>query len=150
MMNVPWTDTRKAEAAKLWNDGFSSRQIAMQFCVSRNSVIGVAHRNPDLFLPKTAGNQKRPSRAKPEPRMYVRQLFKPKIALPKFETLSEAPVSLRRTVQQIGDYECRAPTAGEGASMEMCGHPALKIHRYCAFHQVALHGVGTISERRAA
>ena len=149
MQRPPWTDTRKAEAAKLWNEGFSSRQIAMQFCVSRNSVIGVAHRNPDLFHPKAVGHQNRPSRAKAEPRGYVRQLFKPKIVLPKFEA-TDAPTSLRKTIIQIADMECRAVTGGEGVGLEMCGHPALKIHRYCAFHQVTLHGQGTISERRAA
>lgn len=38
------TDEKKAEVAKLWNEGFSATIIGRRYGVSRNSIIGVVHR----------------------------------------------------------------------------------------------------------
>lgn len=134
-------------------EGLSYRQIGAEIGRPRNAISGMINRNPDLIpphlKPKIGGSKPRDPDA--PKRVYARQLFKPKvIALPKFETPAEAPVSLRRTTVQIGDYECRAPTDGEGADLEMCGHKVSNRFGYCSFHHVKLHGQGTISERRAA
>jgi GcrA cell cycle regulator len=39
-----WTDEKRAEVAKLWQQGFSATIIGRQYGVSRNSIIGVVHR----------------------------------------------------------------------------------------------------------
>ena len=39
-------------AAKLWNEGLSGSQVGKRLGVSRNVVIGLAHRNPSLFVHK--------------------------------------------------------------------------------------------------
>lgn len=52
MSNPVWSDKRKAEAARLWNDGWSAGQIAARLGVSRNAVVGIAARNRDQFRAK--------------------------------------------------------------------------------------------------
>ena len=42
---MTWTDDKIGEVRKLWADGFSAQSIANQLGVTRNAVIGVAHRN---------------------------------------------------------------------------------------------------------
>jgi hypothetical protein len=68
-----WTDTNKAEAAELWRSGQSAATIADKFGCSRNSIIGVMHRNRDIFkrptdrepsVPKTTDRQAKPGSRK--------------------------------------------------------------------------------------
>lgn len=142
MIHPRWTEELKTAVAAMIISGMSYSQIGAEIGRNRNAISGIISRNPELvpahLKPKAGGS--RPARVKPtEKRVYARQPFKPKIALPVFDAPTEAPVSLRRTVLEIEARECRAPTGGEGAALVMCGHQALNIHGYCAFHHVKLH-----------
>jgi hypothetical protein len=39
-----WTDEKRAEVAKLWNEGLSATIIGRRYGVSRNSIIGLVYR----------------------------------------------------------------------------------------------------------
>ncbi|MCB5205025.1 GcrA family cell cycle regulator [Neorhizobium sp. T786] len=47
-----WTEEVMSQAAEMWNDGQSATQIGRALGVSRNAVIGKAHRNPSVFISK--------------------------------------------------------------------------------------------------
>ncbi|MFB9952050.1 GcrA family cell cycle regulator [Rhizobium puerariae] len=56
-----WTEELTLKAADLWNDGKTASQIAPIFGVSRNAIVGLAHRKPKLFKKKgnaAKGNNK--------------------------------------------------------------------------------------------
>jgi len=57
-----WSDDNIAAAAKLWEQGLSASAIGRQFHVSRSSVLGVAHRNRDLFKKRVPTRSKTMSR----------------------------------------------------------------------------------------
>ena len=57
----PWTDARVAQLTELWLDGVSARLIAKQMDLSKNAVIGKAHRlelpnrpSPIVYSDKTS------------------------------------------------------------------------------------------------
>jgi GcrA cell cycle regulator len=39
-----WTDTLQARLRELWEQGLTASQIAAELCITRNAVIGKAHR----------------------------------------------------------------------------------------------------------
>lgn len=43
-VNSPWTEERVADLVRLWSHGYSCSQIAAVIGVTRNAVIGKAHR----------------------------------------------------------------------------------------------------------
>lgn len=59
----PWTDERRGLVRKLWAEGFSARQIALELGddISRNAVIGVVHRMglTKSYSPTNPGKAKR-------------------------------------------------------------------------------------------
>ncbi|WP_027685076.1 GcrA family cell cycle regulator [Rhizobium leguminosarum] len=65
-----WDDATKREMGKMWNNGQSAGRISAKFGVSRNVVVGLAMRNPDLFTPKGKGTPKyaRWGGRKPQPK----------------------------------------------------------------------------------
>jgi GcrA cell cycle regulator len=66
-----WDDETKQRMAALWNNGKSAAQVAALFGISRNVVIGLAHRNK-IFKVKGRGSPSGP-----------RQTRVPRIAKPK-------------------------------------------------------------------
>ncbi|WP_042118053.1 GcrA family cell cycle regulator [Rhizobium etli] len=49
MRDLFWTEDKIVKAQKLWQEGFSARQIAELFGSKKNTVINMAHRNRDRF-----------------------------------------------------------------------------------------------------
>jgi GcrA cell cycle regulator len=41
---MEWTDERISELTKLWNDGLSTAEIGKMLGISKNAVVGKAHR----------------------------------------------------------------------------------------------------------
>lgn len=153
MIQIKWTDELKNAVAAMIIEGLSYRQIGAEIGRPRNAISGMINRNPDLIpphlKPKIGGSKPRnPDAPK---RVYARQLFKPKvIALPKFETPAEAPISKQLTLVERGLFECVFPTHSEGTRHLFCGHTTTKPEWYCEFHSRLRVGGGTVSERRAA
>jgi len=140
--NSPWTDVITTALIQLWSEGRSGAEIARRLNVSRNSVIGKAHR---LGLPR-----------RPSPIRYSEGERKQRTKARRHHKVSgELPAlpSLKTTTATLG---C-APTqtlpgkTGEGAifridcccwplgdpgsnSFQFCEQPALPGKPYCQQH----------------
>ncbi|KKL67299.1 hypothetical protein LCGC14_2136340, partial [marine sediment metagenome] len=43
-MNVTWTEARVARLTELWNQGVAARLIAVDIGLTKNAIVGKAHR----------------------------------------------------------------------------------------------------------
>jgi GcrA cell cycle regulator len=154
-----WTMDAKRQAAEIWNNGGSASDIAKVFGVSRNSAIGIVHRNRGLF--KTKPRQVKQARLpKPE------KMFRPKLvkAAPRAAALRvvatvtaelhemfEAAEPVVEAVEtsfspirpipflKVTDATCRWPLwtlpdnpGGEGLC---CGDPTDGNSSWCSYHR---------------
>jgi hypothetical protein len=126
---VKWTNDQIEQAARLWASGLSTGRIAKEMNITRNAVVGKAHR--ENFPPRPSpiargGVPVPPKPAKPAPIARGGVPVPPKPATPR-------PVS--------GDFDCQYPT-NNGQPWTFCGAPRVLIgwngkrrpSPYCAVH----------------
>jgi GcrA cell cycle regulator len=140
-----WTDERVELLKKLWSDGLSASQIAVELGgVTRNAVIGKVHR---LGL---SGRAKSPSSAVPRPRKarssgHLIRMSRPTVrgntALAyDFDTdpepdLLEIPTEQRKSLLQLNELTCRWPVGDPGnPDFFFCGGQADHEVPYCTYH----------------
>jgi hypothetical protein len=139
-----WSREKRLKIARLWRNGYSAGAIGKLFGVTRNSIMGLVHRN----------KWRRPPPAKPmvslmtaqtladQPWMEVEPMPLPE-GLPdlkEFQTPRRQPP--RRpdpprdgiTTLELRPDTCRWPVSGTGASMLYCGQP-VENAVYCPEHQ---------------
>ncbi len=135
---MEWTDERISELTKLWNDGLSTAEIGKMLGISKNAVVGKAHR---LRLSARPSPIRRMAVRPAAPRM-PRAVRTP--ALPQSATMSApaapaAPVSARPRVEvpavQLSNQRCMWPVGHPGdGDFHFCGDRALIGKPYCAAH----------------
>jgi GcrA cell cycle regulator len=149
MTSLPpfWTRSRIEELRRLIVEGFSAREIANQWGVSRNAVIGKAQRENikrDPGVPSRTGKKPRiPNPDRPatiritKQRQVIRRA--PTIPLPDSEPDERAPTTQRRKLMELDDMPefprlCRWPygTPGHEDFGFCCGRT--KAGSYCAYH----------------
>lgn len=165
-----WTREELEQMGRLWTvDKLSASQIAAMFGVTRNSVIGLSHRNRELFGKKpgpvrkyTPEERKERLRIRDQKRTEQRRrereenavIVKPDLPKPltgyKIHTL---PYDLARmphakTLADLAHYECKWPLNSEGPQL-FCAEATGERKSYCDHHHQRSRGEGTISERRA-
>lgn len=111
---MQWTDERVATLQKLWQEGLSAGEIAKQLDITRNAVIGKAHR---LNL------QSRPS---PIRRNNNVQAIDTRPAKEIYKTAKIIALSGHACQWPVGDP--RDP------SFEFCGKNAMPAKPYCRDH----------------
>ena len=138
-----WSEKDDATLRNLWGGKISASGIAAILNRSKNAVIGRAHR---IHLP--------PRRASPSPRGYIRRnvvrvakRIERKVSKPKpptdprkvrkVETPLPEPVSLRLTLMDLDDNQCRF-IAGEPREALYCGHKVQDGSSYCPHHHARL------------
>lgn len=139
----PWTDERKKQVKKLWNEGQSATQIAMRIGgTSRNAVIGVVHR---AGLLRSAGT---PRKTAPNPlkrrnplaaaRAHVNARAA-KIKAQPMVPLPAAPLPppqvddvARVALIDLEPHHCRWPSGEPVAGF--CGERKVEGHSYCPGH----------------
>jgi hypothetical protein len=136
---ILWPADREARLIELHLAGETSRVIADEFGLSRNSIIGkiqrlrAAGRLPKL--PPEKQNQK--SVAQKELAMVRRLKGAP--TPPKPLPKPEPPVDGILLTETL-EHHCRWPVRGEGYDMKVCGHHKV-TGAYCAKHaKIAYHG----------
>ena len=140
---MSWTQERIEELTRLWEAGQSASQIGRVLGMSKNAVIGKAHR---LKLParpspiRTGGAAPRPAtRAMPRPVLRQRPAGSGP-ARPRLETVAAvAPAPPRvapRAVRRRSDGRgCLWPIGHPGdADFHFCGDEAVPGKPYCNVH----------------
>lgn len=108
VMTDVWTDERVEELKRLWGEGLTTGEIGKALGVSKNAVVGKAHR---LGL-----------KGRPSPIKRVKQA-KPK-AEPKI-----------RSVIDLSAHTCRWPIGDpREPGFHFCGKPAIPGKPYCHEH----------------
>lgn len=173
-MTIRWKPEEIEEMGRLWvHQNLSASQIGAMFGISRNSVIGIAHRNRELFGkrpgPKsnlTQEQREERDRIRREKRYAREKLQRAKereengLKPKKFEApplvgykIHTLPYDLGRmphakTLSDLDACECRWPLNGDGPQL-FCAETTDERKPYCEHHQQRSVGQGAISERRA-
>ena len=166
----PWTDLAKARLRNLWHEGLSTAEIGRRLNVSKNSVIGQAHRLdlPRRPYPIKYSDRQKPRRVSspPPPNMPARLPnmaclqqtptvcdTKPEASVSPPTTMPTNPPETVTPPARMQSYritECCWPIGDPGASsFRFCDGPALPGKPYCAAH-ARLAYVKTRSEREVA
>ena len=145
-----WTDATIATLRRLWSEGHSTAEIGRRMGISKNAVVGKAHR---LDLPgrQSPIKLRDPSAPKPERRPRRRQASR--ITLPRLHCLAaqlsaSLPPGMSREVTAAPDLrENHAPTLVTGnhpccwpigmpgtSAFRFCDAPALRGKPYCPEH----------------
>jgi GcrA cell cycle regulator len=111
-----WTPERVAAVTRLWNEGLTTAEIGRMIGVSKNAVVGKAHR---LQLPARPSPIKRGKSVRPKHTVAVPRPAKP------------------RPVQQftVGNAACKWPIGHpDEPGFHFCGERALVSKPYCQNH----------------
>lgn len=122
---MSWTDDRIAELARLWQAGHSASEIGKRLGVSKNAVVGKAHR---LRLPGRPSPIKREAAARAEPprRRKPAAAAKPQV--------HRAPPRARLE-EPGGGPGCLWPIGDPGdADFHFCGELVTPGKPYCPEH----------------
>lgn len=129
---VVWDDAKKSELTRLWDAKWPSRAIAAEMGISKNAVIGEAHR---LKLESRERVAKPKAPRKPRHTPHQRNAFD-KVFAPFAYVPTEGDVNPRHLQWaeiSPGDGLCRQPY-GKAAPFTYCGHPVQRSSSYCPVH----------------
>lgn len=126
-----WTDDQVEELKRLWNEGLTTGEIGKALGVSKNAVVGKAHR---------LGLNSRPSpirrtddeteQAAPAP-----QKTEPKEPAKKASQKAEKHKEKLFTVNDLTSSSCRWPIGDpKDADFHFCGKEAIPGKPYCPEH----------------
>lgn len=169
-MTVRWKPEEIQEMAKLWTvDKLSASQIAAMYGITRGSVMGLTHRNRELFGSKpgpkpryTPDERKERLRIRDQKRTEQRRREREETAgivktvninpLPGYK-IHTLPYDLARmphakTLADLNHCECKWPLNSDGPQL-FCAEETDERKSYCDHHHQRSRGEGTISERRA-
>lgn len=122
-----WTDERIEELKSLWADGLTTGEIGKRLGVSKNAVVGKAHR---------LGLKGRPSPIKRAgtPATAAAPGTPAKPAKPKPAEAKQPPAKIRSVVD-LSAHTCRWPIGDpREPGFHFCGAPSLPGKPYCAEH----------------
>lgn len=176
MTQIPksWSNEDKVHVAKMIVEGLSFAKIGEAFSVSKNAVIGVVKRTPELKALNRIREQNKPAplgraevrrRAAERSRQQRATKSKAKTAgvvveseKPKAPAVFKLPIKREAELQTVGRplaelsaFECRwaVNDADMGQEYLFCGDRITESSRYCAHHKAKAFGLGTPSERAA-
>ncbi len=104
---MAWDEERIAELERLWTEGYSTAEIGRRLDISKNAVVGKAHRLGLSSRPSPIKRSSQPRKSKP------------------------------RTVQleDLGPNMCRWPHGDPGdPDFQFCGKPIVPGKPYCEEH----------------
>lgn len=130
-----WPPEREVELRKLWDQKLSCRTIAGYLGVSRNAVIGKAHR---MGLEPREKVIAKPREARPRKRgLHTRHRrdVLGKLFAPDPVHIREVNVESRKlTFDQLEASSCRYPDGGGDDPITFCGHEQRAGSSYCPAH----------------
>jgi GcrA cell cycle regulator len=109
---MSWNDDKITRLKKLWQEGLTTGEIGKRLGVSKNAVVGKAHR---LGLKGRPSPIKRPTRATPEPK--------------------KQPEVRVFTLTDLSSQTCRWPIGDpKHEDFRFCGKPVYAGKPYCGEH----------------
>jgi GcrA cell cycle regulator len=153
---IKWTDEDKALLRQLWvEEGLAASTIAarlsreLQRPISRNAVIGVAHRAGLALggvervrrMSANKGNGMRRKKRKLTPPAQKPQSPLAKILAEPWVPRAEPIIPERervKSVRDLEDHHCRAPL-GKGPAWQFCGRQRVPGVSYCEGHARIFH-----------
>lgn len=139
-MGFNWTEEKVALLTELAPKSKSVREIAVIFGLTRNAIIGKAHR---IGIQLPVGRSGPPRSANYVPRTRNRGTglsFRSKFAKPpRIIAVGEQPSSLNIAFDDLRRDHCRFP-ATDDAPYFFCGNPKAIGSSYCPHHHVVCHG----------
>lgn len=147
---MSWTDEKIQELTKLWDQGLSASVIGKKLGVSKNAVVGKAHR---LKLPARPSPIKRDGSGAPRRRVLnIRPQVEPAPAPSSYEAPPEKEKAPPRRVRAAeGAQACVWPIGDPGdADFHFCAAEAVPGKPYCAEHCAKAYINKSRSDTRAA
>ena len=145
---MDWTEERISELTKLWNDGLSTAEIGKLLGISKNAVVGKAHR---LRLAARPSPIRRMAVRPATPR--VPRAIRPAASVPALPQAAAMTVSAPATMAppaiakpvarprievpaaQLSNQRCMWPVGHPGdGDFHFCGDRALVGKPYCVAH----------------
>ncbi len=145
MQESSWSDERISQLRSLWSEGLSTAEIGRRLGISKNAVVGKAHR---LHLPARPSPIRNPPAFRSMPRRTAappppRVMIEPPPA-PKPE-----PAKVVARINYKGPT-CQWPVGHPGqAGFHFCGDPSANGKPYCASHAARAY-VGSSKPRDGA
>jgi GcrA cell cycle regulator len=141
---MSWTETTIARLRALWSEGLPTAEIGRRLGLTKNAVVGKAHRL-DLPARRSPIRPGEPSKRR-APRPPVPRLadLVPIASVPspapssRSGTGATLPVTCTapRIAPVLGDHPCRRPIGDPGTkSFRFCGERAVKGKPYCEAHR---------------
>lgn len=153
---MTWTNERVAELMRLWEAGRSASEIGRLLGVSKNSVVGKAHRMKLKARPspikRGASPQVRRVAVAPLSKPAVQAPATQKVAVPQAAAPAPAPRPARSVARAGGKGpNCLWPIGDPGdQDFHFCGAPAIPGKPYCDEHCARAYIVRTRSDSEAA
>jgi GcrA cell cycle regulator len=136
---MDWNEDTIARIRALWAEGHSTAEIGRRMGISKNAVVGKAHR---LNLPARPSPIRRGTGEKRPPRQTVRRITGP--TLPALQSVErqaamKPPVALRAVPSQPRPAgrisSCCWPLGEPGTvAFRFCGDPTVPAKPYCDEH----------------
>jgi len=131
---MDWSPERIAELTRLWNDGLATSEIGKRLGISKNAVVGKAHRLHLSARPSPIRRVMmrpalpRPPRPAVEPRPAAQAVAHPLPHLP-------APQPQPQRVVELSNQTCKWPIGHPNeAEFHFCGERAIVGKPYCQAH----------------
>ena len=152
-----WTDKQIAKLKKLWEEGFSTTEIGKRLEISKNAVVGKAHRlglasrtspirNETVRTTKSAKSKKstaslsgKSAKSAPKPSEKAKSAAKasPKQGGKASKQTIAAAKPVGTPLMELSPEMCCWPIDNEGEIQLFCGRRIFKSKPYCLEHCIA-------------
>lgn len=142
MRETIWTAEKVKMLEALLKEKLSARQISERLGVSRNAVIGKAHRlNMKLRPRPEASAARRVVRQKPSAPVGLRTsktMWRDGLPVIPVEPFLRPDGQLHDTLS-IGAKQCKWVVEGHGKNARYCGQGSAPERSWCEYHMIKLH-----------
>ena len=153
---MTWTEERVAELMRLWEAGRSASEIGRLLGVSKNSVVGKAHRMKLKARPSPIKRGATPQVRRPAVAAAPKQVAQPAAVARQVQERSVAPAPSPRPSRPVARANGKGPAClwpiGDPGDQDFhfCGEPAVPGKPYCDEHCARAYIVRNRSDSEAA
>lgn len=129
---MEWTPEKIAELSRLWSEGLTTSEIGKRLGISKNAVVGKAHRMRLAARPSPIKRLARPAVPRPAP---ARAVTPAAAAPPSAQVSPPRSTGQPKRVVELSAHGCRWPIGHPGEpGFHFCSERAVVGKPYCAEH----------------